>query len=75
MKGPQKGELARPYLNSALTTREIMAAKLPIPDPGGFPGALRWDVPEQFRGSPGTWELVVDPKTGTSLHYYFVTPN
>jgi len=25
----------------------------PIPDPGGVPGALRWDVPGAFRGSEG----------------------
>lgn len=72
--GANKGDLARPYLNSTLTTREIMAAKPPIPDPGGVPGGLRWDVPGQFRGSSGTWGLVVDPKTETILHYNFVAP-
>jgi len=72
--GVNKGELARPYLNSTLTTREIMAARTPIPDPGGVPGALRWDVAGQFRGSSGTWQLVINPKTETILHYNFVTP-
>ena len=71
--GANKGKLARPYLNSTLATREIMAAKPPIPDPGGVAGALRWDVPGMFRGSSGTWELVVDTKTKTILHYNFVT--
>jgi hypothetical protein len=50
-----------------------MAAGEPIPDPGGVPGALRWDVPGTFRGSNGVWELVVDPKTQTILHWNFVT--
>jgi RHS repeat-associated protein len=66
------GKLAeRPYLNSPLTLREIMAAGRPIPDPGGVAGALRWDVPGAFRGSAGTWELVVNPQTNTVLHWLF----
>lgn len=66
------GKLAeRPYLNSPLTLREIMAAGRPIPDPGGVAGALRWDVPGTFRGSAGTWELVIDPQSRTVLHWLF----
>jgi hypothetical protein len=66
------GKLAeRPYLSSPNTLREIMAAGKPIADPGGAAGALRWDVPGAFRGSPGTWELVVDPKSKTVLHWLF----
>lgn len=66
------GKIAeRPYLNSPLTLREIMAAGKPIPDPGGVAGALRWDVPGTFRGSAGTWELVVDPQSKTVLHWLF----
>jgi hypothetical protein len=66
------GKLAeRPYLNSPLTLREIMAAGKPIPDPGGVAGALRWDIPGVFRGSAGTWELVVDPQSKTVLHWLF----
>lgn len=65
------GEAARPYLNSRLTMREIMEAADPIPDPGGVPGALRWDVPGAFRGSEGTWQLVVDPSSNTVLHFLF----
>jgi hypothetical protein len=70
--GANAGRLSRPYLKSPLIAREIMAAKPPIPDPGGVPGALRWDVPGVFRGSNGTWELVVDPKTETILQWNFV---
>jgi hypothetical protein len=66
------GKLAeRPYLSSPNTLREIMAAGKPIADPGGAAGALRWDVAGAFRGSAGTWELVVDPKTKTILHWLF----
>lgn len=61
----------RPYLKSPLTIREIMAGGKPIADPGGVPGALRWDVPGAFNGSTGTWELVIDPKTNTVLHFLF----
>jgi hypothetical protein len=68
------GKLAeRPYLNSPLTLREIMAAGKPISDPGGVAGALRWDVPGAFRGSAGTWQLVVDPQSNTVLHWLFNT--
>jgi hypothetical protein len=35
------------------------------------PGALRWDVPGTMGKSSGTWELVIDPKTKTILHFLF----
>ena len=60
-KGPCKGELARPFVNSPLTMQEIMAAGKPVPD-AIVPGALKWNVPGAFRGSAGTWELVVGPR-------------
>ena len=69
-KGPFKGELARPFLNSPLTIQEIMAAGKGIPDPGGVAGALRWDVPGAFRGTEGTWELVT--QDDLILHFNFV---
>lgn len=65
------GSLARPYANSGLTIQNIMDAGTPVPDPGGVPGALRWDVPGALNGSSGTWELVVDPQTDTILHFLF----
>lgn len=58
--GPHKGQLARPYLRSPHTVEQVMKAGKGVPDPGGAAGALRWDVPGTFRGSQGTWELVVD---------------
>lgn len=70
-KGPFKGELARPFLNSQLTVREIMASGKGTPDPGGVAGALRWNAPGSFRGTEGTWELVI--KDDIILHYNFVT--
>lgn len=68
--GANKGELARPYLRSPHTIEQIMKGGKGVPDPGGVPGALRWDVPGTFRGSQGTWELVVD-KSNTILHMNF----
>jgi RHS repeat-associated protein len=65
------GELARPYINSPLTVRSIMEAGDPVPDPGGVPGGLRWDVPGGFRGSQGTWELVIDQPNNIILHFLF----
>lgn len=49
----------RPFINSPLTIREIMSTGSGVPDPGGAAGAVRWDVPGTFQGSPGTWQLVV----------------
>lgn len=66
------GDLARPYMNSPHTIEEIMRATRPIPDPGGAPNVLRWDVPGSFNGSDGLWELVVDPNTMTILHFVFI---
>jgi RHS repeat-associated protein len=62
---------SRPYLNSTLLLRELMRSARPIRDPGGVAGALRWDVPGAFRGSPGAWELVVNPNTKEILHFLF----
>ena len=70
-RGPFKGELARPYMNSPTTISEIMAAGKPIADPGGVAGALRYDVAGSFRGASGTWELVVHPETSTIYHFLF----
>ncbi len=70
-KGPFKGEVARPYLKyPQLLVREIMATGKGAPDPRGVAGALRWDVPGTFRGTQGTWELVV--KDDLILHFNFV---
>lgn len=44
-KGGFKGELARPYMNSPHTVNEIISTGKGIADPGGIPGALRYDVP------------------------------
>ena len=60
----------RPYNNSPLTIREIMSTGSGVTDPQGTPGALRWDVPGTFRGSQGTWQLVV--KGNQILHFNFV---
>lgn len=70
-RGPFKGELSRPYMKSPHTVNEIMAAGKPIPDPGGIPGGLRWDVPGTFRGSEGTWELVLHPESEILYHFNF----
>jgi hypothetical protein len=65
---------SRPFLDSSLTMREIMKAKLPIRDPGGLPSGLRWDVPGVFNGSKGMWQLVVDSGKNIIVHFNFVTP-
>ena len=67
------GQLVRPYLGSPSTIDDIVATGAGVPDPGGLPNALRFDVPGTFRGSPGTWELVIDPATGMIYHFNFTT--
>ncbi len=70
-KGANKGQLARPYMNSPLTIKEIMATGKGIPD-ATAKGALNFRVPGTFRGSQGTWELVVDPNKNLIYHFNFV---
>ena len=70
-RGPNAGRLSRPYMKSPLTINEIMAAGKPIPDPGGIPGGLKWDIPGLLRGSEGTWELVIHPETNIIYHFNF----
>ena len=48
-----------------------MGVRKPIPDPGKIPEGLRWDVPGTFRGSEGTWELVINPETEMIYHFNF----
>ncbi len=43
----------------------------PVSDPGGVPGALRWDAQGTMNGSVGTYELVVDPGSNKVLHFLF----
>jgi RHS repeat-associated protein len=66
------GELTRPFLRSPLTIGEIIKEGTPVTE---ATGALRYTVPGTFRGSTGTWELVVEPNTKTIFHYNFVTPS
>jgi hypothetical protein len=53
--------------------REIMRGSDAKRDPGGVPGGLRWDTPGALNGREGTWELVIDTKTNTVIHFNFVT--
>lgn len=43
----------------------------PVPD-AILQSGLRWDVSGTFRGSTGTWELVVDTSTNTVVPFNFV---
>jgi len=62
---------SRPYMDSPMTLREITRAADPVPDPGGLANGWRWDVPGMFRGSQGTWELVIDLDTNRVVHWNF----
>ncbi|NMA64908.1 MAG: hypothetical protein GX957_01535 [Clostridiaceae bacterium] len=73
-KGANKGDLARPYIDSNGTTLlvdEIMKGGTPVKD-AVLKNGLRWDVNGTFRGSTGTWELVVDKSSNTIVHFNFI---
>jgi hypothetical protein len=65
--------LDRPYINSPLTIQNIIDSSAPVADPGGVPTAVRWDAPGIFRGSSGIYQLVIDTKTNTILHFIFTS--
>ena len=72
-KGLYKGELSRPYIDTNgtnLLLDEIMGAASPTKDTF-LSNGLRWDVAGSFRGSEGTWELVIDLDTNTIVHFNF----
>lgn len=75
-RGTYAGEPARPYLTAqgrTLLLQEIMRAGRPVPDPGGAASGLRWDVYGGHRGSSGMWELVVDARTRTIIHFLYTS--
>ena len=61
---------SRPY-NMNLVIGEVANACKGVPDPGGIPGALRYDVAGTMNGSKGAYELVLDPVTNTVYHFLF----
>lgn len=71
-RGPNAGRLARPYMRSPLTVQEIMATGKGVPD-ASVKGALNFRAPGTFRGSQGTWELVIDPNKNKIYHFNFVS--
>jgi len=73
-RGQNKGQLVRPYIDSngtTLLTQEIMESGIPVKD-SFLENGLRWDVEGTFKGSTGTWELVIDLNTNTVVHFNFV---
>jgi hypothetical protein len=69
--GENFGKLSRPYMRSHLTINEILRAGKGVPD-AYAKGATNFRVPGTFRGSSGTWELVVDQEKKLIYHYNFV---
>jgi hypothetical protein len=64
---------SRPYINSPLLTQEIIDSGMGVADPGGIPGALRFDVPGSFNGSQGFYQLVIQPTTNMIYHFLFTS--
>ena len=72
-KGLNAEQLSRPYIDSAGTTlllKEIMESTNSVPDII-LQSGLRREVSGNFRGSTGTWELVVDTSINTVVHFNF----
>lgn len=70
LSGKFAGLLKRPYMNSPSLIQEIMSAGKGVPD-ATFKGGMNWKVPGTFRGSQGTWELGINPKTKVIYHFQF----
>ncbi|MCA1222805.1 hypothetical protein, partial [Streptomyces sp. 8L] len=68
----KSGQPARPFMKSNQLVREIMEGGKPTADPRGLASAVRWDTPGALNGKEGTWELLIDSKTNTILHFNFV---
>ncbi len=71
-------QLSRPWIGSRLFPQVIENTGLGVPDPGGIPTALRYEVLGSYSGpsgglSYGTWELVVDPETKMIYHFNFIS--
>jgi RHS repeat-associated protein len=62
---------SRPFVDSPLTVQEIETTGPGIPDPGGIPNAVRYDVPGSYNGSKGIYELVIDRNTKMIYHFLF----
>ncbi len=63
------GRPSRPYLTSTQIIKEIMENGTLRIDPGGYPGAVRWDAPGSLNGKEGNYELVIDTKRNVILHF------
>jgi hypothetical protein len=69
-RGENAGQLSRPYMRSGLVIQEIMNAGKGVPD-ATYKGGINYQVPGVFRGSAGTWELGINPKTNVIYHFNF----
>lgn len=70
MEYSKDGRLSRPYGSSPLTMREIIKSPPEVDEED--PGALKWVVKGTLNGTPGTYELVINPSTETIYHFVFV---
>jgi RHS repeat-associated protein len=62
----------RPYTKNRTVIEQIMKGGKPVMDPRGVETALRWDVAGSYNGRAGFWQLVIDARTNTVLHFNFV---
>lgn len=62
---------SRSYYESRLLMQEIIRTGSIAKDPGGVITAVRYMAAGSLNGSPGVYELVIDLKTRTVLHFLF----
>ena len=60
----------RPYINSTMTIQNIMKGGTPVADKSLKYG-LKWVVSGSYNNKSGIWELVIDYKTNTIVHFLF----
>lgn len=66
----EAGDLTSPYINSNQTIQSIIDGGNPIKDTI-LSNGLKWNVSGTFRGTSGTWELVIDMDSNTIVHFLF----
>jgi hypothetical protein len=68
--GWYNGQPSRPYMSSPLSIQEIISSGKGVPDKF-LKGGIKYNVPGEFCGNKGMWELVLHPKEQKIYHFLF----
>ncbi|WP_187414889.1 polymorphic toxin-type HINT domain-containing protein [Nonomuraea sp. PA05] len=62
---------SRGYTKNRTLIEHIIETGRAMPDPQGVPGAVAWKVEGTYNGKQGIFELVIDARTNTVMHFLF----